>query len=417
MPTDQHGSHEASSSAVPVTPVSYETLGWKPRAPEMFSRAEVARQTGTYEGTVTSPIADQRFELSTQDATDVEEAARALVVFDNYARVRLGADSPILGPMSAILLRTESASSSQIEQLTTSAKQIALAELEEGNKHNANLVVGNVRAMEAALQLADQIDTSSILAMHHQLLSRSASLSEHAGRFRKEAVWIGGDNAGPIGAEFIGPHHNRVPDAVQDVVVFTRRTDLPVIVQVAIAHAQFETIHPFIDGNGRAGRALSQAMIRNLRLATHTTVPISAGLLVDTASYFDALGSYRVGDARPIIRRFANASRFAAASGRELVDELTSELDRSRDLLTGVRKHSAVWEVLPRLVGQPVVNLRYVRDKLGIQEMTALRALDALTDRGVLVERSGHSRNRVWEHRGILSVLDNYAELIRRSSR
>jgi Fic family protein len=414
MPTDQYA---AADAAVPVTPVGYETLDWVPRSPQMYSRAEVARQTGTYEGTVTFPIAGQRFQLAAQDASNVEEAARALVEFDSYARVRLGADSPALGPMSAILLRTESASSSQIEQLTTSAKQLALAEIEEGTKHNANLVVGNVRAMEAALRLADKLDTASILAMHRELLTRSASLAGHAGVFRKEAVWIGRDNAGPIGAEFIAPQHSRVPDAVDDVVEFTRRTDLPAIAQVAIAHAQFETIHPFVDGNGRTGRALSQAMIRNLGLAKHTTVPISAGLLVDTESYFDALGSYRAGDAAPIIRRFADAARFAAISGRALVDGLADELDHSREMLEGIRKHSAVWDVLPRLVGQPVVNLHYVRDVLGIQEMTALRTLGTLTERGVLVERSGNSRNRVWEHRRVLSALDGYAETVRRASR
>lgn len=408
---------ERSSAQLAVQPVRFETLQWSPRAPQIFSRAEVARQTGSYRSTIPPLIAEQRFDLTAQHAADVEEGARALVEFDSYARIRLGASSPALGPMSAILLRTESASSSQIEQLTTSAKQLALAEIQERNTSNANLVVGNVRAMEAALRLADHLDTSSILAMHRELLSQSAALLEHAGRFRQEPVWIGGDNAGPIGAAFIAPHHSRVPEAVDDVVAFLKRTDLPALVQVAIAHAQFETIHPFVDGNGRTGRALSQAMIRNLKLATHTTVPLSAGLLVDAAGYFEALGSYRGGDAGPIVTRFANASRFAATSGQRLVDGLATELDRSRDSLAGLRAHSVAWELLPRLIGQPVVNLHYVRDILGVQEMTALRALTALTERGVLAERSGNARNRVWEHRGILSVLDAYAAEIRRAAR
>lgn len=417
MSTDSLSPRSAPNETIGVAPVARETRFWAPQAPEMYSRAEVGRQTGAYEATVTSPIAEQRFEISAHDSADIEEAARSLLEFDSYTRSRLGTDPQALGPMSAILLRTESASSSQIEQLTTSAKQIALAELDEGSKHNAHLVIGNVRAMEAALRLADAIEISSILAMHFELLPRSAALSEHAGRFREEAVWIGGDNAGPIGADFVAPHHDNVAGAMEDLVAFARRRDLPVILQIAIAHAQFETIHPFVDGNGRTGRALSQAMLRHLGLAAHATVPISAGLLVDTEGYFAALDHYRNGDAGPIVRRFANASRFATMSGRDLVNDLAEELDRSTELLTGVRKHSRAWQVLPHLIGQPVVNLRYVRNELGLNEMTALRALDALTDRGVLTERSGQSRNRVWEHRGILNVLDGYAEKIRRVSR
>jgi len=383
----------------------------------MYSRAEVTRQIGTYDATVTVPITPQRIEISSADASDIEEASRALVDFDNHARMLLGADSPALGPMSAVLLRTESASSSQIEQLTTSAKQLALAEIDEGAKRNATLVVGNVRAMEAALALSDRIDVDSILAMHAELLRRDDTLAEHSGKFREEAVWIGGDNAGPIGAEFIAPHHRLVPAAVDDVVAFTRRSDVPALAQVAIAHAQFETIHPFVDGNGRTGRALAQALIRRYGLATHTTVPISAGLLVNTRSYFDALGAFRDGDAGPIVRRFADASRYAAGTGRVLVDELAGELETSRQAMSGVRAHSRAWEVLPRLIGQPIVNLGYLRETLDMQPTTALRALDTLTERGVLVERTGASRNRVWEHRGVLSALDGYAERIRRTGR
>lgn len=108
---------------------------------------------------------------------DVEDATRALVAFDRHAQSRLGTDNPALGPMTAILLRTESASSSQIEQLTTSAKQLALAEIDEGDKANALTVIGNVRAMEAALQLSDDISEDSILATH----SRSCAARDSSG--------------------------------------------------------------------------------------------------------------------------------------------------------------------------------------------------------------------------------------------
>lgn len=406
-----------SDDRIAVGAISFETLDWKPRAPEIYSRAEVDRQTGPYQASVTASIAGWKPGISSEDSADIEDATRQLVEFDQHAQRTLGTDNPALGPMTAILLRTESASSSQIEQLTTSAKQLALAEIDEGSKVNALTVVGNVRAMEAALELADDISETSILAMHKALMLHQVGFSpEGAGRFRDEQVWIGPGQAGPRTAEFVAPHHTRIHDAIRDLVAFIGRQDIPILAQVAVSHAQFETIHPFPDGNGRTGRALAQSILRNKGLVGSTAVPISAGLLVNTGRYFAALGSFRQGDAGPIIREFAMASRIAAATGSRLVDDLVVQLEESRAKMTGLRADAAAWKVLPGLIGQPVVNTRYLITELGFGEMTALRALDALTERGVLSETSGRDRKRVWQHPGVLEVLDAYAAGIRRMS-
>lgn len=380
----------------------------------MYSRAEVERQTGPYDATVAAEIAGWNSQVPAEDAADVEDATRMIVAFDDHAQRRLGVGSPVLGPMSAVLLRTESASSSQIEQLTTSAKQLALAEIDQGERSNALTVVGNVRAMEAALALSAEITEETILEMHEALLRHQAGSEEDAGRYRQEQVWIGVGNAGPRLAEFVAPHQNRIPAAMADLMRFVKRQDLPVLIQVAVAHAQFETIHPFVDGNGRTGRALAQSILRNKGLVGSTAVPISAGLLVDTGRYFASLTSFREGDAGPIIREFAAASRIAASTGIRLVDDLVAELDESRSRMQGIRSDAAAWKLLPALVGQPAVNTAYVTDVLGFGEMAALRALDSLADRSVLVETTARGRNRVWEHQGILRVLDGYAAEIRR---
>lgn len=408
----------SEETRIPIPSVSFETLGWRPRVPEMYSRAEVLRQPGRYEAAITPEIEGWLPQVSSADAADIEDATRALVEFDAYAQRELGIDNPALGPMSAILLRTESASSSQIEQLTTSAKQIALAEIGEGEKANALAVLGNVRAMEAALGLADDISESSILAMHGALMAHQPGFdADLAGRFREEQVWIGTGNAGPLTAKFVAPHHSRVRNAIEDLVRFMKREDLSVLVQVAVAHAQFETIHPFPDGNGRTGRALAQAILRNKGLVGTTTVPVSAGLLTRIEHYFEALESFRDGDAGPIVREFALASRIASATGRKLVTRLAEELEQSRKQLKGVRSNAAAWRVLPALVGQPVVNSKYLANVLGLGEMAALRALDTLAERGVVTETTSQRRGRVWQHRGMLSALDEYASEIRRLSR
>lgn len=406
-----------SHSRIRVDAISFEDFDWEPHAPGMHSRAEVKRQTGPYQASITAPIAEWTASLSGKDSADIEDATRRLVEFDTHARATLGTDNPALGPMTAILLRTESASSSQIEQLTASAKQLALAEIDEGDKVNALTVVGNVRAMEAALRLAGDIGEDSILAMHRALMLHQPGFDPgDGGRFRTEQVWIGPGEAGPRTAEFVAPHYGRIHGAIEDLVRFVKREDVPVLVQVAVAHAQFETIHPFVDGNGRTGRALAQSILRNKGLVGSTAVPISAGLLVNVDRYFRALGSFREGDAGPIVREFASASRIAATTGTKLVDDLVDQLEDARARMKGIRSDAAVWRILPALIGQPAVNTKYLMNQLGIGEMAALRALAALTERGVLAETTGKARSRVWQHRGIFETLDAYAAEIRRMS-
>lgn len=378
------------------------------------SRTALATANGPYQSAVTAAIAAYELRLPSDLAADIAEAEAALAQFDQYARLVLGPDSPAIGPMSSILLRTESTSSSQIENLTVGAKQLALAELGQAKSDNAKAVTANVRAMEAALRLSDNLDQASILSMHRELLSGQPGWEQHAGRYRDGLVWVGTSKLTPRGASHIAPQPELVPEAMADLVLFMRRGDLPVVAQTAIAHAQFETIHPFADGNGRTGRAIVHAMLRSKGVMRSSTAPISAGLLRETGAYFDALTAFRDGDAGPIIASFTNASLFAAASGTKLVDDLARQVADSREQLAGLRSDAASWKVLPHLVSNPVVNAPLLIGKLGMNEVTAQRALEQLVRCGVLVERSGLRRNRVYQHDGILTVLDVYAQQLRR---
>ncbi len=174
--------------------------------------------------------------------------------------------------------------------------------------------------MEAAAAHADHLDGDAILAMHKALLDSTEP--DSAGKWRTVQNWIGGSDWSPYEATFVPPQPDRVPAAIQDLERFLARDDVPTLVQAAIAHAQFETIHPFTDGNGRTGRALVHSLLRGKELTRHVTVPVSAGLLADTRRYFDALTAYRNGDPEPIVERLAHASLAAINNGRALVDEL-----------------------------------------------------------------------------------------------
>jgi Fic family protein len=376
----------------------------------------MAAASGFYESTVPAAISGVMIDLPADLAADAEEAAAELARFDEHARARLGSGSPALGPMSAILLRTESASSSQIENLTAGARQLALAEIGQSTSPNAEIVTANVRTMEAALRLADHLDERAILEMHRELLRAQHGWQDHAGRYRDQLVWVGASAITPRGAAHVGPKAELVPAAMEDLTAFVQREDMQVIAHAAIAHAQFETIHPFSDGNGRTGRALVHAMVRAKGLVTSTTAPISAGLLINTSGYTDALGAYRAGDARPIVERFSEASRFAAHSGSTLVDQLAEQIDEGHQALSRakLRSQAVAWRVLPHLIAQPVINARYLEDRFHMKPPTAQRALAQLCDAGVLTERTGLKRDRVWQHSGILTVLDTYAAGLRR---
>ena len=404
-------------TTVPASPLSVPPVGrrpghWRVADDGLASRSARSRGTGPYEASVPAALATPALQLALPGdlAADIADAETALAAFDAHAAASLGADHPALGPMSAVLLRTESASSSQIEDLTVGARQLALAELDESRSGSARAVVANVRTMEAALRLAATVDLAAIFAMHAELLAGA----EDAGRLRQQLVWVGRSGLSPLGAVHIAPEADDVLPALEDLLSFVARDDLPVLVHAAIAHAQFETIHPFTDGNGRTGRALVHAMLNGKGLLT-TTAPVSAGLLTGLGAYTSALNAFRTGDARPIVEEFARAARYAAATGTRLVDDLAAQLDEDRERLAGVRRHALAWSVLPRLIGQPIVNAAHLQRTLGVPAMTAQRALAQLTDSGVLQEATGRSRHRVWQHPGILRILDAYATEVRRS--
>jgi Fic family protein len=314
--------------------------------------------------------------------------------------------TPAIGPPTAVLLRSEAASSSQIENLSSGARAIAVAALGEQAGINAELINANVRAMEAAIGLSDRLDEKAIQLMQQALLGVSQPWS--VGNWRQQQVWIGGTGLGPHQAMFVPPHHSRLSEAMADLVAFIQRDDLPVITQAAIAHAQFETIHPFPDGNGRTGRALLHAMLRAKGLTRHVTVPVSAGLLAGTGTYFTALASYQAGQPDVIVRVVAEAAFNALANARILAGEQRAFVEAWNDRLA-VRRDALAWRVLASLPAQPVINAAHVQREFAATSAAAHCALRQLEAAGVITEFTGRQRSRLWEAREITALLEGFA--------
>ncbi|QAY73854.1 Fic family protein [Agromyces protaetiae] len=385
--------------------VAYESHEWVREGDEVASRRALRRAQGPYSAAVPPGIATAYVALRSETLALADDASQELARFDAETGL-------IAAPFASILLRTESASSSEVENLTSSAKQVALAELGASQSPNARLVVANVRAMTAAIDLSHRIDERSIIAMHDALLRASAP--RMVGAWRDEQVWIGGGGISPHHASFVPPHHDRVDALMLDLVEFAARTDVPVLAHAAIAHAQFETIHPFPDGNGRTGRALLQSMLRAGRLTRNVAIPVSAGLLRDTEAYFDALGAYRAGRPDAIVEAVAEASFAAVRNGRRLVDDIRAAQARWRSVVVA-RSDASVHRVTEHLLRQPIVNTTSVAAAVGVSEVSAQHAIDTLVDAGVLVKISGGERYRLWQATEVLTALDAFAARARRS--
>lgn len=377
--------------------VTLERLPWTPTID--VPRRWRSTYSGPYDAAVTPAIAELTLDLPGALAALATEASAEVAAFDAELGDRVS-------PSAALLLRAESASSSRIEQLTASAKAIALAELGDGSRRNAREIVANAAAMHAALDRAAHLDAAGILAIHAALLG---DVDPGAGRWRTQQVWIGRSGYGPHTAEFVPPSHTRVPAAIDDLVAFMGRDDLPVLVQGALAHAQFETIHPFTDGNGRTGRALLHSLMRAKGLTARVTVPVSAGLLVSVDAYFDALGAYRGGDPLPIVERMCEAAFDAVGNGRQLVADL-DRVRRGWEASLTARRQATVWSAIDVVIRRPVLDSALLQAELSVNAQAANAAIEQLVAIGALRQFTDGRRNRKFEARQVLDALDAFAE-------
>jgi Fic family protein len=229
------------------------------------------------------------------------------------------------------------------------------------------------------------------------------------GQWRTEPVWIGTSARTPVGAEFVAPRYERVPALMDDVMTFARRDDLPVLAQIAVTHAQFETIHPFTDGNGRTGRALVQSMLRGKDITRSVTVPVSAGLLTDVNAYHDALIAYRAGDVEPIIEQMAIAGDDAIRNARTLIVQLRDTTARWRESVKP-RTGSQLEKVLDYAARQPVFTATMVSAELGIGTTNIYPHLRRLAEHGILEQKTEYKLGQVWRSGEVLVALDQFAE-------
>ena len=366
-----------------------------------------------YDAAVPDHIATKQFALDPDVLAEACVAEREITRFDVELSQQFEGE---FAPLPAVLLRTESTSSSMIESITAGAKALALAELGIAKyDSNARLIVANVRAMTTALTITGPLTLPHILGIHSVLMEGQEQADP--GHLRSVQVWIGGSDYSPHDAAFIPPHQDHVEPAMEDLCAFMGRFDLPIIARAALAHAQFETIHPFCDGNGRTGRALVHVMLRNSGATTKTTIPVSSGLLSNTTAYFEALTAYRRGDPNPIVQQFSAASFRALKNGHHLAADL-ARIRQEWNARIQTRGDAAVHRLLGLLITQPSLTSSIVQDRLGISQPTADNALHQLRDLQIVTAKkkrgAGNRIAHVYHAPEIHAALDEFGNRSRR---
>jgi len=366
-----------------------------------------ARQAFSYEAFVPATIADQDFALRSDVAAAVSQGESAVQQLNSYP--------PAFGSFEALarsLLRAESLASSRIEGLEMSHRRLAKAAYASTKALDATAesVLGNMRAMEAAVKLGAQtreLRSDDIVALQHVLMS--ATRDAHiAGVVRTTQNWIGRAGDSPRDADFIPPPPELVPPLLVDLAAFLNREDLSPVVQAAIAHAQFETIHPFADGNGRVGRCLIHVVFRRRGIAPRYVPPVSLILATDARAYVGGLTAYREALLDDWTGAFAAATRTAAVQAQSFADRVADLQDRWRTLAAQPRASSAADKLIALLPAYPIVGLGMVRELLGVSAPAAWGALQRLEGAGVLHQITVGRRNRAYEAVGLFDLVNRF---------
>jgi Fic family protein len=311
----------------------------------------------------------------------------------------------------AMYVRREAVLSSQIEGTQSTLDDLLAAELEPatpGLPDDVEEVVNYVRAMNYGLERLSSLPLSKrlIREIHAELLRTGRGAHRKPGEFRGDQNWIGPEGAPIERATFVPPPVPEMHSALDDFERFLHEDDqLPVLIHAGLAHAQFESIHPFVDGNGRVGRLLITFLLVHRGVLHRPLLYLSHYLKQNRAEYYDRLTAIRRrGDWEGWIRFFLLGVSTTATEATETARAILELRERHRELvqdragLNGVR-------LLDMLFDRPLVNVNLVRDRLDVSFRTANNLVGQFEQSGLLREITGGRRRRVFRYDSYLALL------------
>jgi len=369
-----------------------------------------------YEAYVPDPLTGRPFRFLGPVAADLADAEAAVRRLNDSATALQDTET-----LARLLLRAESVASSQIEGLVVGGRRLLRAEAarqlgEPASDVTAEEVLGNIAAMRWAVEelgTDPPVTLEGILEVHRRLLA-GTRLERFGGVIREEQNWIGGSSLNPCSAAFVPPPPELLEDLLTDLCAFINDDSLPAGAQAAIAHAQFETIHPFVDGNGRTGRALIHVILRRRGLAPRVLPPVSLVLATRVDDYISALTATRyigAADSEDAVEgtdrwvELFAASLVRAVADARMFEEQIDHLQQGwRTSLGKLRKDSAVERLLRALPGMPIITTPGAAAAIGRSFQSTNEAIDRLVAAGVLKQITVGRRNRAFEASGVLDA-------------
>jgi Fic family protein len=382
------------------------------RAGSFFPQIGVAGG-GSYEAFVPRPLPpDPPLQWDMDMIRLLSEADQSLGRLDGVARNLLNPDLFV-----AMYVRREAVLSSQIEGTQSTIDDVLKFELNEGFAGlppDVNEVVNYVRAMNYGLERLASLPLSLrlIREIHGELLHGVRGAERSPGEFRTSQNWIGVANSPITRATFVPPPVPEMRGALGDLERFLHDESLPALVHSALAHAQFETIHPFMDGNGRVGRLLITFLLVHREVLHRPLLYLSVFLKRNRSEYYERLMAIRrEGDWEGWVKFFlvgvAESARQASESARAINDLR----ERERNLLQSVNGGMRALELLDILFQRPLVNVNLIKDVLGVAFLTANRLIERFVAMGILDEVTGAQRNRLFRYSKYLSIFEDQDEV------
>ena len=328
-----------------------------------------------------------------------------------------GAINPDLNPslFAAMAIRKEAVVSSQIEGTQASLDEVLELEsrlADAKSTDDTDEVIHLAAALNYGIERIKELPLSLrlIREMHEILMQNARGKEKEPGEFRRSQNWIGARGATLKTASFVPPALEDMKDSLANLEQFLHsESDLPDLIKIGLAHVQFETIHPFLDGNGRIGRILISLLLHEWNLLTIPVMHLSTYLKQNQLQYYGWLMTVReFGDWEGWLQFFLDGVESAANETYDIVQKSNALRLADRELIAGFGKQFAEdgQAVFQDLLNHPYTDVTNVRDLTGRTFPAATRLIEKFVESGILQETTGNRRNRVWRY-------ENYIELFR----
>ena len=310
----------------------------------------------------------------------------------------------------SMYVRKEALMSSQIEGIQATLEDVLDPMIEANTNRNVADVVNYIKATEFAIKRLKEIPLCNrlIKETHAVLMEGVRGQEKSPGEFRYSQNWIGGQGSTLRNARYIPPSPDDMTEAMSDLEKYINADEkMDALIRAALIHYQFETIHPFLDGNGRVGRLLITLFLMEKKVLTTPALYISYFLKKNRVEYYDRMTEVRSkGNYEQWVKFFLQALMESAEDAASTIDELTALHDKNATVIAGMgRAAKNAMMVFDYLEKNPIIEIGKTAEALGITFNTASSAVKRLADAGILKQTTNASRNRTFAYEDYLAVL------------